>query len=214
MRAFSSATLKAITRSTAWIRRNGGRLAATVVIIIATAWATAYFHESERSETSRAVAARWHAALAVELQRVRDVLPQHKKLLEAALPKLKAQLHDLNSGGTPAIVQLSLPYSSMSLAVWQQLQFRPLVNYLPVEWYLDVAELHQRLQIYAEVKKDIRADFRTLAMVTGAGLQRRSDRVSVTHDLFGHVELALALIPGLDSAMLKVIEQTKKHPLY
>ena len=213
MRAFSAAAVNAITRNAVWIWRKGRRLAATVVIIIATAWATASFQESERIETSRAVATRWHAALVVELQRVRDVLPQHKKLLEPALTQLKAQLHDLNAGGTPAIFQLSLPYSSMSLAVWQQLQSPPLVNYLPVEWYLDVAELHQFLQMYAKVNEDLRTDFRTLAMVTGAGLQRRSDRISVTHDLFGHVELALALIPELDRAMLKVIEQTKKHPL-
>ena len=213
MQAFIATAANTIARGVTWIWRKAGTLAFTVAIIVATAWATAHFQESKRIETSRAAATRWHDALAVELQRIRDVLPQHKKTLEEALPKLKAQLHDLNAGGTPAIFQLSVPYYSTSLAVWQQLQSPPLANYLPVEWYLDVAELHQLLQIYAEVQNDLRADIRTLAMVTGAGLQRRSDRVAVTHDLFGHVELALALIPELDRAMLRAVEQTRKNPL-
>lgn len=213
MQAFIATAANTITRCVDWIWRKAGTLAFTVAIIVATAWATAHFQESKRIETSKAAAVRWHGALVTELQRVRDILPQHKKALEEALPKLKAQLDELNAGGTPTNFQLSLPYDKLTLAVWQQIQSPPLVNYLPVEWYLDVAELHQLLQIYAEVQNDLRTDTRSLVMVIGAGVRRRSDRVTVTHDLFGHVKLALALIPELDLAMLRVAEQTRKHPL-
>lgn len=202
-----------IERIASWTWRKGRTLAPTVVVILATAWATASLQESERTKTSRSVAAQWHAALVIELERTRHSLQENKEILESALPKLRQQIQALNAGENPAIVQLSLPYESLPISVWEQLQSPLLAVHLPVDWYLDVAVLYEKIQLYAEIKQDIRTQFRSLLLLTGGGVQRREQRVYVTHELLGHVELALAFVPNLDSAIAKIIEQTKANPL-
>ena len=213
MLGFRAAAIDFLVRTAPRTWRRARTLAPTVFLILATAWATATFQESERIDTSRAVAAQWHAALVVELERTRHSLQENKKTLETALPKLRQQIHALNAGENPAIVQLSLPYDSLPITVWEQLQSPSLAAYLPVEWYLDVAGLYEHIERYVEVKREIRTQFRSLLLLTGGGVQRREQRVYVTHELFGYVELALALVPELDSAIAGIIEQTKANPL-